>query len=109
MPGETLMERQEGNISVHIFAVSAAMVGVCITVISLLNINEALRAIENKGDELLTVSALMFLSSCLISYLAIRTKDRKSRLVIERTADWIFMGAIIMLALVALFIGWELL
>ena len=108
MPEETAIEKKEESISIHIFSVSAAMIGVCITVTTLLNINESLKRIETKCDELLTLNAAVFLASCIISYLAMRTKDRKRRLVMERSADLIFIAAIIIVAAVTVFIGWEL-
>ena len=37
MPQETYLEKQEENISIHIFSVSAGMVGVCLTVIGIIN------------------------------------------------------------------------
>jgi hypothetical protein len=108
MPEETFMEKKEESISIHIFSVSAAMIGVCLTVTTLLNINESLKRIETRCDELLTLNAAIFLASCIISYLAMRTKDRKRRLTMERTAGWIFIAAIVMVAVVGVFIGWEL-
>lgn len=104
MPEETFLERQEESISIHIFSVSAAMVGVCLTVIGLLNINEILRNIESVGDELIAVTAIFFLAACMISYLGVRTKDRARRLRIEKIADIIFLTALVLTVGVSIFI-----
>ena len=77
MPEENFIERKEENLSVQIFAVSAAMVGVCLTVIGLVSISSALKKIETLGDELVAIGGILFLISCIISYTGIKRK--KSR------------------------------
>jgi len=104
---ESFLEKKEEGISFHIFSVSAAMVGVCLTVSSLLTISDALRRIENLGDETIAMDAVLFLISCVFSYMAIRTKSRRSRLILEKTADWVFLTALLVLALVGVLIAWE--
>ncbi len=106
MPGETFLEKKEENISIHIFSVSAGMVGVCITVISLLNISTALRKIETFGDNIIAFGAMIFLAACLISYMGIRTKSRKRRFIMERAADGLFLSGLSLLVVVCLLIVW---
>ncbi len=108
MATETFIERQEENISIHIFAVSAAMVGVCITVISLFSISAALRKIETLGDDLMAVDAVLFLVSCITSYMAIKTQNRQRRYRLERGADIVFLLALSLIVVVALLIVWQL-
>jgi len=107
MPEENSLEKREENLSIHIFAVSAALVGVCLTVIGLLSISEALKKIQNIGDELIASDAMLFLVTCVLSYMAIRTKSKKRRLILEKTADWLFLAALLIIVLVAVLIAWE--
>lgn len=107
MPQETFLEKQEESLSVHIFSVSAALVGVCLTVISLFSISDALKRLQNIGDELIAFDAILFLVTCVFSYMAIRTRDRKRRLILEKTADGLFLAALFIIVWVAVLIAWE--
>jgi len=107
MPEESFIEKKEESISIQIFSVSAAMVGVCLTVIGLLNINQTLKMIEDMADELIAVDAFLFLVACLISYMAIRTKDRKQRLALEKIADWSFLAALLLIVAACVMIALE--
>jgi len=108
MPQETFIEKQEENIAIHIFSVSAAMVGVCLTVIGILNIISSFKKIETLGDEITALDAIIFLGSCIISYAAIKTKTRKTRLLLEKIADDIFLTGLALMAVVCLFIAYKL-
>ncbi len=108
MKTETFEERTEENISIHIFSVSAGMVGACFTIIGLLHISNALKTIEGIGDDLIALDSMLFLLSCLISYFGIKTKERGKRLHLERVADLIFILAISLMVLVIMFIVWKL-
>ena len=53
------------------------MVGVCLTVIGILSIITTFNKIDTLGDEITAIDAIIFLGSCIISYAAIKTKERK--------------------------------
>jgi len=108
MAQETFIEKQEESISIHIFAVSAAMVGVCITAISILSIQTALRHVETLCDEILSIDSILFLGSCILSYLAMRIKNRKQRLLLEKTADIVFVIALFLIAVATFIVAREL-
>ena len=42
MAADVFLEKQEENISIHVFSVSAAMVGVCLSVLGLFTISKRL-------------------------------------------------------------------
>lgn len=107
MGEESFLERQEENISIHIFEVSAAMMGICLAAAGILNISESLKKIETIGNELITVNSILFLLSCFFSYMAIRTKSRKRRYGLERIADVFFLGGLLLVAGVCLLVAWE--
>jgi hypothetical protein len=99
--------RLKGDICVHIFSVSAAMVGVCMTVIGIFQVGE-LRKIGSLADNVLAVDALLFLVACLTSYFAIRTTESTKRDHIERVADWLFLLALAVMAAVCFVVAYEL-
>jgi len=107
MPEESFIEKQEENISPHVFSVSAAMVGVCLTVISLINISIAIKKIDTIGDDLTAFDAVIFILSCYLSYVAMRTNNRKLRLLLEKWAGRIFLLGLFMMVLVCLFVVYK--
>jgi hypothetical protein len=96
MPKEEL----ENDICIHIFTVSAAMIGVCLTVIGLFRAIPALKSLDSIGDDLLVVDAFAFLISCLLSYFALRTRGSNRKYKVERAADVIFIGALCLMAVI---------
>jgi hypothetical protein len=104
MPLETFIEKQEESISIHVFSVSAAMVGVCLTAIGIINVVTVLHKVQTWADEIATVDALVFLGACFISYVAIKTKDRKHRLAFEKTADYLFLIGLVIAVMTCAFI-----
>lgn len=79
MEGETNGQRDsnthlEHDICIHIFTVSSAMVGVCLTVIGLIRVVITLGRADTLADDLLAGDALLFLISCLLSYWALRSR-----------------------------------
>ncbi len=94
MPESSVTEEIETSISVDVFSVSAAMVGVCLTVIQLIQMNP-----EQKGntvvDEILAFDAIVFMVACVVSFLALKSK-RRSRVkkILENISDGSFLLAI---------------
>jgi len=94
----------EEDISVHIFTVSAAMVGVCLTVIGLLRVVISFRKADTIADDLLSADAVLFLVSCLVSYWALRTRGIRRMHRVERFADGIFILALLLMVAICVFI-----
>jgi uncharacterized membrane protein len=101
---KTFLEKQEEQISPHIFAVSASFVGVCLTVLGLISINQNLRKIQGIADELISIDAFLFLIACFISYVAMRIKGHQRRYHYERFADYIFLTALTLAGVISLVI-----
>ena len=112
----------EEDISIHIFTASAALVGVCLTVIGLIRvvvatinvpamISPAPASAAGPGisPNLLAVDALLFLASCLLSYWALRTRSIRRMYRVERVADAIFIGGLLLMTCVCTIIAYELL
>src|SRR4051794_39855638 len=87
----------EEDISIHIFTVSAAMVGVCLTVIGLIRVVITLGKADTLADDLLAGDAFLFLLSCLLSYSALRTRSKRRMHRRERIADGIFIAAMVLM------------
>lgn len=94
----------EEDISIHIFTVSSAMVGVCLTVIGLIRVVVTLGKADTLADDLLALDALLFLTSCLLSYTALRSRSFRRMHRIERAADFIFIAAMIVMTTICAFI-----
>jgi hypothetical protein len=90
---EVLIEKEEveDSISVHVLSVSAAMVGVCLTVIQLIKMNGG-QCQNTLVDEVLAGDSIFFLVACCVSFLALKTK-RKShrRKILENVGDFSFL------------------
>jgi len=96
------------NIATHIFTVSAAMVGVCLTVISLFRISDRLEDVSNMGQAILAIDATAFLASCGLAYTVLRRYKQGSQHRIERAADGLFLSGLALMAIVCAMIAYEL-
>jgi hypothetical protein len=93
-------EPPETDICVRIFTVSASMVGVCLTVIGLFRIVTELKNVDSIGDNLLAVDALAFLTSFILSHIALRARGSKRNQWLEKIADAIFLMALSMMVVI---------
>jgi hypothetical protein len=91
------MKNPTANLAIHIFSVSAAMVGVCLTAIGLFRIVDGLREFQSLADDLLATNAVLFRSACGLAYYALRTADERRRQRAETIADIVFLIAMVLL------------
>lgn len=98
----------ETELSVHILSVSAALVGVCLTVIGLLQVVERLRNSNTPLDNVLAIDAVLFLISATLAYGSLRSRSPVSRGRPERVADVVFLCALVVMACVAAAIAFEI-
>src|SRR5947208_16664388 len=113
MEGETNRHRDssthlEQDICIHIFTVSSAMVGVCLTVIGLIRVVITLGRADTLADDLLAGDALLFLISCLLSYWALRSRSVHRMHRLERIADGIFIFAMIGMVIICALITYTI-
>jgi hypothetical protein len=113
MEGETNGQRDpnthlEQDICIHIFTVSSAMVGVCLTVIGLIRVVITLGSADTLADDLLAGDALLFLISCLLSYWALRSRSVRRMHGLEKIADGIFILAMIGMVIVCALITYTI-
>lgn len=88
----------------YIMGTSANLLGICFILITGLRINNL--HVKTYADEICLLSSFLFLSSCLLSYLAMRNES--SHLQFESCADWCFIIGIIslFLAMCTIIAGW---
>ena len=113
MEGETNRNRDpdthlEQDICIHIFTVSSAMVGVCLTVIGLIRVVITLGRADTLADDLLAGDALLFLISCLLSYWALRSRSLRRMHRLEKIADGIFILAMIGMVIICALITYTI-
>ena len=113
MEGETNGDRArnthlEQDISIHIFTVSSAMVGVCLTVIGLIRVVITLGRADTLADDFLAGDALLFLVSCLLSYWALRSRSVHRMHRLEKVADAIFIIAMIGMVVICALITYNI-
>lgn len=113
MQGETDGKRDpnthlEQDICIHIFTVSSAMVGVCLTVIGLIRVVITLGRADTLADDLLAGDALLFLISCLLSYWALRSRSVRRMHRLEKIADGIFILAMIGMVIICALITYTI-
>jgi len=96
------------DICVHIFTVSSAMVGVCLTVIGLLRIVITIQKVDTLADDLVAGNALVFLASTFISYWALRTRNSKRMHRLERVADALFLFGLGFMAMICIFVTYAM-
>jgi small-conductance mechanosensitive channel len=92
----------EEDVCIHVFNVSAAMVGVCTTVIGLIRIVITLGKFDTIADDLLAADAIVFLLACFFSYWALRTRKKQRMHKAERVADMLFLAGLALMVVVCL-------
>jgi hypothetical protein len=107
-PGTSERTRLDENICVHIFTASAAMVGVCLTVVGIIRVVISRHQSDLFADDLLAVNAMLYLASSLLSYWALRTRNVTRNYRLERIADIIFLVALTLTAVSAAYITWAM-
>jgi hypothetical protein len=82
------------------------MLGVCMTVISIVKLTQTNRGIAYWVDDLLALDALIFLASSIFSYLSIRSNSKK--VYFEDIADKFFMLALLCMGAAVLLLTYEI-
>jgi len=96
----------ETQISIHIFSVSAALVGVCLTVIGIFRAVGELNNFSTFGDNILAIDAIIFLASCIFAYSSLRSQKIEKQRKLEKIADTLFIVGLSMMAIVCAIIAY---
>lgn len=98
----------EEDICIHIFVVSASLLGVCLMVIGIINSVPKIANIETLSDDLLAADSILFLITCFLSYIALRARTIKRMHRVEQVADILFLLGLTVLAMSCLIITYAL-
>ena len=99
----------EADLCIHIFTASAALVGVCLTVIGLIRIVVSTTKVGTIADDLLAADATLFMLSCLLAYWALRARSVHRMHRLERTADALFIVGLLLMTIVCGVVTWAIL
>ncbi len=95
------------DITIHVFTVSATLVGVCLTVIGIFLMSRRLSHVRSFGELLLAFDALTFLASCMLSYAALKIRRIKRRHRLERLGEEVFFFALTLMVFICGLIIYE--
>jgi hypothetical protein len=88
------LEAHEHDLTMHVFTVSAGMVGVCLTAIGLLRLMTAQTKIETLGDDLLAVDAMLFVVCAFLAFWSFKTKVPSTRKRLRLLVDTLFLSGL---------------
>lgn len=99
------MKEDKENRSPHILNTSANLLGFCFIVLTSVKVSK----LEESSfiDEGASLAIVIFMSSCLLSFLAMRSKNVNS-IKLERLADILFLCGLIVLFLTTMLIALNL-
>jgi hypothetical protein len=103
----TKMQLEEDACS-QIFLVSTGMVGVCLTVIGLVQVVITVRQVDSLADDLLALDAILFMISGLAAYWALRTRNVRRMHRVELFADKVFLAAMLLMGAICVFITYAI-
>lgn len=94
------------SVSLHVLPTAATMIGVCMTVISIVKLTP-LAPFRHFADRLLGADGTLFLISVIFSYASLRSDRHASDL--ERMADYAFLAGLAVMTVVGFIVAFELL
>jgi len=93
----------ENDKSPHILNASSNLLGLCFVVLTSLKLFKLSQ--KTIIDELTTLATVLFMGSCLLSFLAIRTSRSGRRY--ERIADYFFLAGLILMFLTVILFSFD--
>ena len=99
------MKEEKSNRSPHILSTSANLLGFCFIVLTSVKISK----LEQSSyiDEGAALAILIFMSSCLLSFLAMRSTETRS-IKMERSADYFFLIGLVVLFITTVLIAFNI-
>jgi len=89
-----------------LLAVSAGMVGVCLTAISLIGIFKSHSKLDTVLEEVVAVDALLYLAACLLIFVALRTPLKKRSSTLALAVDLVFSLGLILTVITCGLLAW---
>ena len=90
------------DIYLHVSEVSVAMIGVCLTGVSILNVDQDVNDLNTYVDDLLAIDSFLFLASYLMSYWVVRVMTKSTHNIrrVGNLANIIFLIGMIFMAII---------
>lgn len=101
-------ESREHDLTMHVFTVSAGMVGVCLTAIGLLRLITAQTSVQTLGDDLLAVDALLFVVCAFLAFWSFKTSQASTRRRLRLAVDVLFLAALAGMAAICALIAYTI-
>jgi hypothetical protein len=108
MNGESLSEKREHELTMQVFSVSAAMVGVCLTAIGILRLIAAQTQAQTVGDDLLAVDAVLFVICTSLAFWSFKTNRPATRRRLRLVVDALFLIGLAAMACICAIIAYAL-
>jgi hypothetical protein len=108
MENSNTHEAREHDLTMHVFTVSAGMVGVCLTAIGLLRIVVAQTKVQTLGDELLALDAMLFLVCVFLAFWSFKTTKTQLRKWLRMIVDVLFLTGLAGMAVICAVIAYAL-
>lgn len=101
-------EDREHDLTMHVFAVSSGMVGVCLTAIGLLRLITAQTQVQTLGDDLLAVDAMLFVCCAFLAFFSFKTQRPHLRRRLRLAVDVLFLVGLAVMAAVCAVIAYAI-
>jgi hypothetical protein len=85
------LEERAYDLTMHVFTVSAGMVGVCMTAIGLLRLIASQTKVQTLGDDLLAINAIVFVICAFLAFWSFKAKSPKLCERLQLIADTLFL------------------
>ncbi len=97
---QRMMER---DVYIHISEVSVAMIGVCLTGVSIMQVGQDIDDVSSYIDDILAINSFIFLTSFILAYWLIRVTMKGHRYIrkISNLANVIFLIGMVLMAVVS--------
>ena len=92
----------------HVFAIFAGMVGVCLTAIGILRLVTNQDKVQTVGDDLLAVDSVLFVVCSFLSFWSFKSIDKEFRQRLRLVADTILLLALAIMACVCCVIAYAI-
>ena len=100
MTDKQVLEEREHNLTMNVFAISATMVGVCLTAIGIIRLITSQTRIETFGDEMLAADAVIFMVSSFLAFWSFKTKRPRLRHILRLIIDGAFIVGLTVMVII---------
>lgn len=108
MNPESSSEQREHDLTMHVFSVSAAMVGVCLTAVGILRLVASRTTVQTIGDDLLALDAVVFVVCSTLAFWSFKTDHPATRRRLRLLVDTLFLVGLVAMACICAIIAYAL-